>query len=258
MSAHAIADSATMLRRNLRRAMRYPGLTVSMLAGPIILMLLFVYVLGGAIGGALPAGASYVDYLTPGIVLMTITASSMTAAIGVCSDLTEGVIARFRTMPIARNAVLTGRVLDSMIQTLVSIAVLLGLAALIGFRPNATPLEWLAVLGLCALLTFAVTWLAIALGMLSKNPEGASNIVMPLAYLPFLGSAFVPPESMSGGMRWFAENQPFTPIIETLRGLLLGTGIGSSGYRAIGWCLAMTVGGYLWGRATYRRRALDA
>lgn len=256
--SHAITDSATMLRRNLRRALRYPGLTVAMIAMPVLLMLLFVYVLGGALGSGIGGDVRYVDYLTPGIILMTITASTMTAAIGVSADLTEGVIARFRTMPIARNAVLTGRVLDSMIQTLLSVSLVVGAAALAGFRPNATALEWLAVAGLTMLLTFGVTWLAIAMGLLSKNPEGASNMVMPLAYLPFLGSAFVPVESMSGALRWFAENQPFTPIIETMRGLLLGTGIGTSAYWAVGWCVAMAVGGYLWGRATYRKRALDA
>ncbi|HEY1177732.1 MAG TPA: ABC transporter permease [Phytomonospora sp.] len=256
--SHAVTDSATMLRRNLRRAMRYPALTVSMLAMPVLLMLLFVYVLGGALGGGIGGDLRYVDYLTPGIALMTIAVSTMTAAIGVCTDLTEGIIARFRTMPIAPNAVLTARVLDSMIQTLLSVALVIGAATLIGFRPNATLVEWLAAAGLMVLLTFGVTRLAIAMGLLSKNPEGASNIVMPLAYLPFLGSAFVPPDSMSGGIRWFAEHQPFTPIIETVRGLLLGTGIGTSAYWAVGWCLAMTVGGYLWARVTFRKRALSS
>ena len=256
--SHAITDSATMLRRNLRRALRYPGLTVAMIAMPVLLMLLFVYILGGALGGGIGGDIRYIDYLTPGIVLMTITSSTMTASMGVSTDLTDGIIARFRAMPVSPSAVLTGRVLDSLIQTLISVALVFAFATLAGFRPNATPLEWLAVAGLTVLLTFAVTWLAIALGLLAKNPEGASNIVMPLAYLPFLGSAFVPPGSMSGGVRWFAENQPFTPIIETMRGLLLGTGIGSSGYWALGWCAAMTAGGYLWGRATYRKRALDA
>ncbi|GLZ79556.1 transport permease protein [Actinorhabdospora filicis] len=252
---NALADSYTMFRRNLKHALRYPGLTLGILALPVILLLLFVFVLGDALNAGIGQGGRYVDYLTPGVVLMTVTAASMSAAIGVCNDLTQGIIARFRTMAIARNAVLTGRVVGTVVQTLIGVALVIGFAMILGFRPQADLVGWLAAAGLILLLAFGVTWMGVAMGILSKTPEGASNIVAPLLYLPFIGSSFVPPGAMSPGLRWFAEHQPFTPIIDTLRALMLGTPVGADGLWAVGWCLAMALGGYLWGRSTYRRRA---
>jgi ABC-2 type transport system permease protein len=255
MSTTTLRDSQTMLRRNLKHALRYPGLTVGALMVPIIFLLLFVYVLGGALSTGIGTGTDYINYLAPGIILMTVAAASTTTAVSVCTDLTEGIIARFRTMAISRSSVLVGHVVGSLIQTMVSITLVIGLAVAIGFRPTADLVHWIAALGLIALLALAVTWLAVALGTLSKTPEGASNLVLPLALLPFIGSTFVPTDSMSTGVRYFAEYQPFTPIIETIRGLLMGTPIGNNGIIAVAWCVAISAGGCLWATRLFNRRA---
>ncbi|MGW1377833.1 ABC transporter permease [Streptomyces sp. NPDC002446] len=257
--SYAVSDSLTMLRRNLKHALRYPSMTVSVVAMPLVMLLLFNYVFGGALGtgiGTTPTGdGEYIDYIAPGIILMAATSGALSTAISVCSDMTEGIVNRFRTMSISRASFLTGHVVGSIIQTLVSIALVVGVALLMGFRPSATPVEWLAVIGLLALLILALTWLAAAMGLIAKNVETASNMPMPLTFLPFLGSAIVPPESMPTGLRWFAEYQPFTPVIETLRGLLLGTEIGNSGLIALGWCVGLTLVGYLWARSAFNRDA---
>jgi ABC-2 type transport system permease protein len=168
-------------------------------------------------------------------------------------DMTEGIIARFRTMAIARVSVLTGHVLGSMIQTMLSIAIVTAVALLIGFGPTAGPVDWVAAIGVLAMVTVALTWLSVALGMVSKSVETASNLPMFLMLLPFLGSGFVPTDSMPAGVRWFAENQPFTPIMETLRGLLMGSPIGNSGVLAVAWCVGIGLAGYLWAKRLYNR-----
>ena len=259
---YAIRDSMTMLRRNLRRSLRYPVAPATTMGIPIVLLLLFVFVFGNTLGAGLPgvtgeAGGGgrgdYLDYVTPGILLLAITGAAQSTAIAVAMDMTEGIVARFRTMAIARASVLTGHVLGSLITTLFGLAVVTGVALALGFDATATPLEWLEAIGLLALVTFAVTWLAVALGLVTKSVEAASNLPMPLILLPFLGSGFVPTESMPPALRWFAENQPFTPIMETLRGLLLGTPIGSSGWLAIAWSLAIGLGSYVWAKHLYDR-----
>lgn len=259
--SYAVRDSTTMLRRNLKHALRYPSMTVTVVAMPLVILLLFNYVFGGALGngiGGLPTGGgehgAYIDYVAPGIILMAATSGALSAAISVCSDMTEGIVNRFRTMSISRASFLTGHVVGSVLQTLVSIALVTGVALLMGFRPNATPVEWLAAVGVLALLTLALTWLAAAMGLVASNVETASNMPMPLTFLPFLGSAIVPPESMPTGLRWFAEYQPFTPVTETLRGLLMGTEIGNSALLALAWCLGLTLVGYLWARAAFNRQ----
>ena len=247
-----MTDSLTMLRRNLRHALRYPSLTLSTVAMPVLILLLFNYAYGGALGAGIGDGP-YIDYIAPGIILMAATAGSVATAVAVCSDMTEGIMNRFRTMAITRSSVLTGHVLGSMIQTLIAVFAVVAIALAIGFRPSASAPDWLAAIGLLVLVCFALTWLSAAFGLVTKNVEAASNAPLPLTFLPFLGSAIVPTDSMPAGLRFFAENQPFTPIIETLRGLLLGTAIGSSGLLALGWCAALSLGGYLWARAAYRR-----
>jgi ABC-2 type transport system permease protein len=249
---YAVTDSATMLRRNLRHALRYPSMTVSMVMGPVVILLIFNYAYGGALGAGIGGGA-YIDYLAPGIILMAATAGSTATAVAVCSDMTEGIINRFRTMAIARSSVLTGHVLGSMIQTLITIAAVIAIALAIGFQPTAGPGDWAAAIGLLMLVTFALTWLSAAFGLVTKSVEAASNAPLPLQFLPFLGSAIVPTDSMPAGMRAFAENQPFTPIIDTLRGLLMGTPIGDSALIAVGWCVALALAGYLWARAAFAR-----
>lgn len=249
---HAVSDSATMLRRNLRHAQRYPSMTLAIIGMPVMFMLLFVYVLGGALGSGI-GGSAYIDYLAPGILLMTVSLGSVSTAVAVCTDMSEGIIDRFRTMRISRASVLTGHVIGSVIQTMLSVVFVVAIALLVGFRPTAGIVEWIAAMGVIALVALAVTWLSVALGLLSKTAEGASNIVTPIAFLPFTGSTFVPTDSMSAGIRWWAEYQPATPILETIRGLLMGTSIGGSGPLAIAWCLVLALAGYLWARRLYAR-----
>jgi ABC-2 type transport system permease protein len=257
---YTLTDSSTMLRRQMRHMIRYPSLTVMLVGMPVVFLLLFVYVFGGTLGaglGGVAGGRSaYLEYVVPGILLMTIAGGAQGTAISVAMDMTEGIIARFRTMAISRASVLVGHVVGSLIQTMISMVVVLGVALLIGFRPSAGPPGWIAAIGLLVLTTFAVTWLSVAFGMVSKSVETASNIPMFLMLLPFLGSGFVPTDSMPDGIRWFAEYQPFTPIMETLRGLLMGTPIGNSGILAVAWCMAITLFGFVWSVRLYERNPL--
>ena len=241
--SYALRDSATMVRRNLRHTLRYPSMTFILVAIPIVFLLLFVYVfgatLGAGLGGVSGGRTEYLDYVTPGILLVTVAGAATGTAVSVAMDMTEGIIARFRTMAIARVSILTGHVVGSLIQTMISIAVVTGVALLLGFRPTAGPVEWISATGLLAMTTFAVIWLSVALGLVSKSVETASNLPMPLILLPFLGSGFVPTGSLPTALRWFAEYQPFTSIIETLRGLLMGTPIDNSGVVAVAWCVGI-------------------
>jgi ABC-2 type transport system permease protein len=256
--AYTVTDSATMLRRNLKHALRYPVLTLMVAGIPVVLLLLFVFVFGNTLWAGLPGvsggRAEYAEFLTPGILVLAIASAAQGTAITVAMDMTEGIIARFRTMSIARASVLTGHVVGAVIQTMIGLAFVVLVALLVGFRPDANAVEWLAAIGLLVLTSFALSWLSVAMGLAAKSVEGASNLPMPLILLPFLGSGFVPTESMPPGLRWFAEYQPFTPIIDTLRGLLTGSAIGSSGVQAVAWCAALALVGYLWARARYARR----
>lgn len=255
--AYAVSDSMTMLRRNVRHMQRYPGLTLMLVGMPVVFLLLFVYVFGGTMGAGLGDAsggrADYVDYVVPGILLMTLASAAQGTAISVAMDMTEGIVARFRTMAIFRPSVLTGHVLGSMIQAALSLAVVIGVALAVGFRPTAEPLEWIAAIGVLAMVALAMTWLCVALGLGAKSVETASNIPLPLIILPFLSSGFVPTGTMPPGLRWFAEHQPFTPIIETVRGLLMGTAIGDSAVIAVAWCAAITVVCFVRARRVYDR-----
>ncbi|MBB4907510.1 hypothetical protein H4W32_007582 [Actinophytocola algeriensis] len=180
-----LTDSATMLRRNLRHAIRYPSLTFGVALVPVIMLLMFAYLFGNAISigvASTTEGADYIDFLVPGILLMTLGSGSQTTAVQICGDMAEGIVARFRTMPITRTSVLTGQVAGSVILTMVSSVLTVGVGLAMGFRPTAGPVEWLAVLGLMLLATFAITWLAVGFGLASKAPEGASNAAMPLSF----------------------------------------------------------------------------
>ena len=257
MSAYVIHDSATMLRRNYRHMVRYPSVSLLVIGIPVILLLLFVYVFGGTLGDGLGTAASgrdaYVDYVTPAIVLIAIAGAAQGTAISAAMDMHEGIIARFRTMGIARVSVLMGHVLGSTLQTMAGLVVVFGVAVLVGFRPHASVVEWVAAGGLLLMITLAITWLSVALGLAPKSVEAASNLPMPLILLPFLSSGFVPVESMPAGLRWFAEWQPFTPFIETLRGLLMGAAIGRSAVLSVAWCVAIGIIGYLWAMKLYER-----
>ncbi|MFI1734567.1 ABC transporter permease [Streptomyces acidicola] len=252
----AVRDSNTMLRRNLLHARRYPSLTLNLLLTPVMLLLLFVYIFGDTMSAGIGGGdrADYIAYLVPGVLLMTIGSTTIGTAVSVSNDMTEGIIARFRTMAIHRGSVLIGHVIGSVLQAIVSV-VLVGVIALaMGFRStDATALEWLAAFGLLAFFTLALTWIAVGMGMGSPNAEAASNSAMPLILLPLISSAFVPIDAMPGWFQPIAEYQPFTPAIETLRGLLLGTEIGHNWWIAVAWCLALTVLGYRWSQAQFNR-----
>lgn len=251
-----LRDSATMLRRDVQHSVRRLSMTLSGLLTPTIMLLLFVYVFGGTMSAGLDGiarGGAYINYVAPAIIIMTVGSGCATTAINLCMDMAEGIIARFRTMAISRASVLTGQVIGSLIRTILSIILVLGVSLLMGFRPTASLVAWIAALGLIALFTFAVTWMGVVFGMVGKTPAGANSLSLIFLLLPFISSAFVPPESMPVGVRWFAEYQPFTPVIDTLRGLLLGTPIGNSAVLAIAWCVVLTLIGYLWARAIYNR-----
>jgi ABC-2 type transport system permease protein len=256
---HPLRDSATMLRRNLKRMLRYPSMTVMLVGMPVVFLLLFVYVFGGTLGAGLGGAAGgrteYVNYVAPAIILMTVMSTVQGTAISVAMDLTEGVIARFRTMHIARVSVLTGHVVGSVIQAMLALALVIGVALLVGFRPTAGLGAWLATAGFLVAVTFAFVWLSVALGQVSQSVETASNLPMPLILLPFLSSGFVPTDSMPAGLRWFAEYQPFTPIIETLRGLLTDEPIGNNAWIALAWCAVIALGGHLWSKRLYNRES---
>ncbi len=245
-----VADSWAMLRRNLTHITRSPDTMITAVALPVMLMLLFVYVFGGAID----TGTAYIDYVVPGIVLLCAAFGSSTTAVSVSADMTDGIIDRFRTLPIARSAVLNGHVLASVVRNLITGAIVVGVALLMGFRPTADPLRWLGVVGVLALFVFALSYLSTALGLLARNPEAASGFTFGILFLPYVSSAFVPAETMPTWLRWFAENQPVTPIIETVRGLLMDTPIGDSAWHAVAWCVVIAVAGYAAATTLYRRR----
>ncbi|MFD7866211.1 ABC transporter permease, partial [Streptomyces sp. NPDC059783] len=235
----------------LLHARRYPSLTLNLLLTPIMLLLLFVYIFGDAMSGGAGRDA-YIAYLVPGILLMTIGSTTIGTAVSVSTDMSEGIIARFRTMAIHRSSILFGHVVGSVIRTLLSLVLVGAVGVAMGFRStDSTVLEWVAAFGLLALFTLAFTWIAVGMGLGSPNAEAASNSAMPLILLPLISSAFVPLDSMPGWFQPIAEYQPFTPAIETLRGLLLGTEIGNNGWIAVGWCLLLTVLGYRWSRAQF-------
>lgn len=256
------ADAITMLRRNLLHIVRYPGLTVFVIVGPVVFLLLFVFVFGGTLGAGLPGvdpsggREAYLAYVMPAIIAMTIAGTAGGAATTVAMDMTEGITARFRTMAISRAAVFAGHVLGNTIQALLGIVVVMAVGLLIGFRPSAGPRQWLAFVGIVLLIAFAISWLAVAMGMQAKSVETASNLPLLLLLLPFLSSGFVPTESMPAGLQWFAEYQPFTPFIETIRGLLFGTPIGWNLALTIGWCILIAAAGYVWSMTIYERKSV--
>lgn len=209
MSVYVLRDSATMLRRDLKHVLRYPSMTFGVLIVPVAMLLLFRYAFGTTLGAGIGARAGgYINYLAPGILVLAVSSASVSTAVAVNTDMTEGIINRFRTMAIARVSVLTGHVLGSVIQTMAGAVLVTAIAVGLGFRPAASPAGWLGAIALLVVLAFACTWVSVALGMAAKNPEGASNNPLPLTFLPFISSAFVPAQAMAPGLRAFAEYQP--------------------------------------------------
>lgn len=252
-----LTDTLTLLRRNLRHTIRYPSMTLGSVFGPVIMLLLFVGVLGKTLGKGLAAGEGghYIGYIAPGIIITAVASGSMATAVAVCVDMTEGIVDRFRTMPISRVAILAAHVINSVLTTVVSTASVILVSVLLGFRPDGSALEWIVAIGLLLCLSIALTWMAVAMGLVSPTPEAASNAPMLIVFLPFVGSAFAPASQMPVGIRQFAEYQPFTPVIETVRGLLTGAPIGHNAVIALAWCVVLGTGGYAWSVASFKRPA---
>jgi ABC-2 type transport system permease protein len=246
-----MSNSMTMLGRNFKHTVRNPVAVFNAVLFPIVLMLMFVYV----IGGAFDVGAKYIDYATPGMIVLAICYGLSATALAVNSDMTKGIINRFKVMDISRSAVLSAHVAATMLRSLVAIAAIVGVAFALGFRSPASFLEWLGAIALIVLVSFAASWLTVALGLAAKTPESAGMATVPLILLPFLSSAIVPVAKMGAGVRQFAEYQPFTPIIETLRGLLNGTPSAGNAIAAVAWCAGIALVGYLWSLSTFKKRA---
>ncbi|WP_456698086.1 ABC transporter permease [Aeromicrobium sp. P5_D10] len=256
---YVVRDSITMLRRNLLHWIRYPSLAIMLVAQPIVFLLLFVYVFGGTMGAGLPGvpgggdRGDYLDYVTPGILVIAVASVALGTAIEVALDMTGGIIARFRTMDIAKVSVLTGHVLGAVLKTLLAVAVTLIVAIVLGYRSGGSLGEWLLALVLLVMMTSAFTWLTVGMGLAANSVETASNTPMFLVMLPFLSSGFVPTDAMPWGLRHFAEHQPFTPMIDSLRALTSGADTGHDVWLAMGWCVLIGVLGYLWSRKLFTR-----
>ena len=249
------ADTATLTRRSLTHILRSPDTIITTAIMPVAFLLLFVFVFGGAIDTGAGAGqGDYVGYLLPGILLITVASGISYTAYRLFLDLQSGIFERFQSMPIARSAVLWAHVLTSLVANVISLAVVIGVALLIGFRSGADVLGWLAVAGIMLLFTFALTWLAVIPGLTARSVDGASAFSYPLIFLPFLSSAFVPTASMPGPVAWFAEHQPVTSIVDAIRALLGGQPVGAELGVALAWCAGILVVAYVVAMATYRRR----
>lgn len=250
MTTHVVHDTTVLLQRSLRHVLRSPDTIITTAVTPIVMLLLFVYVFGGAI----EVDGAYVDYLLPGILLITIASGIAYTAFRLFTDLSTGIFERFQSMPVARSAVLWGHVLTSVVANLVSLVLVVLVAVAMGFRTGAGLLSWLAVLGILVLFTLALTWLAVIPGLTAKTVDGVSGFSYPLVFLPFISSAFVPTEGMAGPVRWFAEHQPATPIVDTLRNLFAERPVGDDGWIAVAWCVGMLVVAQVLAMRTYRRR----
>jgi ABC-2 type transport system permease protein len=245
-------NAAVMSRRCVRHIVRNLDTLIMAIILPVVILFLFVYVFGGAIN----TGTEYINYVVPGLLLLCAGFGSSTTAIAVCTDMLGGIVDRFRSLPIASSSVLTGHVAASLVRNLISTCVVVLVAVAIGFRPTAGPLAWLAALGILLLFVLAISWLSAVLGLLANSTDAASGFSFFMMFLPYISSAFVPTNTMPRFLHLFAEHQPVTPVIETLRGLLLGTPIGNSAWLAIAWCLAITLASFATARTLFNRRAL--
>jgi ABC-2 type transport system permease protein len=251
MTTHVYGDTGVLLGRSLTHIVRSPDTIITTAVTPIATMLMFVYVFGGAIE---TGTGSYVDYLLPGILLITIASGIAYTAFRLFMDMQGGIFERFQSMPIARSSVLWAHVLTSLVANLVAVVIVVLVALLMGFRSGAGVLAWLAVAGILVLFTLALTWLAVIAGLSAKTVDAAGAFAYPLIFLPFLSSAFVPTETMPGPVRWFAENQPVTSIVDTIRALLAQQPVGTDIWVALGWCVGILVVAYGFAISAYRRK----
>ena len=250
-----LSESVTMTGRELRHAASYPALLVSALSVPIVMLLLFVYVLGDPLESGLgQANGRYIDFLTPGILVMTVAAGTAAVAINICTDMTDGIIDRFRTMPIARSAVLAGHVTSSMLRILASVTFVTVVAVAVGFGPEASLAGWFGAIGVLSAFAFALAWIAVSFGLGAGSPEGANAATLPVQFLlPFLSSTFVPSATMPVGIRWFAAHQPFTLVADSVRALLAGEPVRSTTVTALAWSAGLAAAGYWRALLLYRR-----
>ncbi len=251
MTTHFLADTGVLLGRSMRHIFRSADTIITTAITPIALMLLFVYVFGGAIS---TGTEDYVNYLLPGIMLIAIASGISYTAYRLFLDMQGGIFERFQSMPIARSSVLWAHVLTSLVANAITLAIIVGVALVMGFRTSAGPLAWLAVIGILALFTLALTWLAVIAGLSAKTIDGASAFSYPLIFLPFISSAFVPTETMPGPVRWFAENQPVTSIVNTIQNLFAGRPVGTEIWTALAWCVGILVVAYFFAMVAYRKR----
>ena len=252
MTTHVLSDTRVLTGRSLRHILRSPDTIITTAVTPVAMMLLFVYVFGGAISTG--SGGPYVNYLLPGILLITIASGISYTAYRLFLDLQGGIFERFQSMPIARSSVLWAHVLTSLVANLISLVVVVGVALLMGFRSGAGAPAWLAVAGILILFTLSLTWMAVIPGLTAKTVDGASAFAYPLIFLPFVSSAFVPTDTMPGPVRAFAENQPVTSIVDTIRGLLTQQPVGNGIWTTLAWCAGILVVAYLFATIVYRRR----
>ena len=251
MSTHYLGDTAVLTGRTLRHVTRSVDTLITTAVMPIAIMLLFVYVFGGAIK---TDTSNYVTYLLPGILLITVASGIAYTAVRLFTDLQSGIFERFRSMPIARPSVLWAHVLTSLAANLTSLVIVVGVAFVMGFRSGAGVLAWLAVAGILVLFTLAMTWIAVIAGLSAKTVEGAGAFSYPLIFLPFISSAFVPTDTMPGPVRVFAENQPVTSIVNTIRDLLAQQPLGNELWVSLAWCTGILVVAYVAAMAVYHRR----
>lgn len=252
MTAHVLGDTRALTGRSLRHILRSPDTIITTAVTPIALMLLFVYVLGGAIDTG--REGTYVEYLLPGILLITIASGIAYTSYRLFLDMQGGIVERFRSMPIARSSVLWAHVLTSVVANLASVAIVTGVALLMGFRTGASVGDWLAVVGILTLFTLALTWVAVIAGLVARTVDGASAFSYPLIFLPFVSSAFVPTDTMPAPVAWFAEHQPVTAIVDTVRALFAGDPVGTDIWVALGWLVGILAVAYAAAVAVYRRR----
>jgi ABC-2 type transport system permease protein len=254
---HALHDTWVMTKRSLRHTIRSMDTIITVAAMPVAMMLLFVYVFGGSFGSSLGDGSvKYIDFIVPGIVTMTVASGIAYAALRVNMDLQKGIINRFKTMPVAPSSILGGHAVSSVLSNLFSVLLVMLVAFIAGFRPSAGIAEWLLFGGLLTLFTLATTWLAIMFGLLAKSAEGAGSFSYILLLLVFVSSAFVPTDGMNAVVRAFAEHQPMTPIVETMRSLLTYGSAGDSMWLAIFWCVALLIFSYIFALKVYKKRTV--